>query len=220
VEAEVPDQEPNPPSFTFQQSTFVPQEQVIARFNQRDAFEPSSDEEKLVALRMFRTVLDLAKGRMVDGSFEWTMIAEVLAGRGVADCVRFYYQNKHIIFMKLEKAAGHAVPLVLTGKPEWSPFLDAELQRQVRNIFDNDRFLQYIATLEANNTSLRLRNDVLEKDEENEKLKRQLKAFQRQKDEDMEAMKKQFKAVQLQKDEEIESLKEQLAEEQSLCGRP
>jgi hypothetical protein len=224
VEAEVPDQEPNPPSFTFQQSTFVPQEQVIARFNQRDAFEPFSDEEKLVALRRFSTVLDLAKGRMVDGSFEWTMIAEVLAGRGVADCVRFYYQNKHIIFMKLEKAAGHAVPLVLTGKPEWSPFLDAELQRQVRNIFVIDRFLQYIATLEANNTSLRLRNDVLEKDEKrmihsvgfhrkradkHKKARDELEIRSSQKDEENEKLKRQLKAFQCQKDEDMEAMKKQ-----------
>ena len=35
----------------------------------------------------------------------------------------------------------------------------------MRNIFDIDRFLQYIADLEANNTTLRLRNSALEKDE-------------------------------------------------------
>lgn len=248
VEAEVPDQDPNPPSFTFQQSIFVPQEQVITRFNQRNAFEPFSDEEKLVALKRFREVLDGVRGKMIDRAFEWTMIAEVLPCRGVADCVRFYYENKHVIFMKLEKAAGHAVPLVLSGKPEWSPNMSAELQRRVRNIFDIDRFLQYIADLEANNTTLRLRNSALEKDEkalihsqrfhrkrgdrhkeardkleisnaqnvdENQRLKKQLKALQPQKEEGMEAMSKQLKAFQLEKDEEIEQLKKQVADSQA-----
>lgn len=79
-----------------------------------------------MALRKSRMVLDLAKGDMVDGAFEWTMISEVLAGRGVADCVRFYYQHKHIIFMQLEKRPDKEQPVVPTGLPEWGPTLSAE----------------------------------------------------------------------------------------------
>lgn len=128
VEADVPDQEPARVNFTFQQkqSTLVPPEQVISRSNRQDVVEPFSDEEKLVALRKSRMVLDLAKGDMVDGAFEWTMISEVLAGRGVADCVRFYYQHKHIIFMQLEKRPDKEQPVVPTGLPEWGPTLSAE----------------------------------------------------------------------------------------------
>ena len=243
VEADVPDQEPAKADFTFQQkqSTLIPPEQVISRFNQRDVVEPFSDEEKFVALTRFRMALNLRKGDMVDGAFEWTMISEVLAGRSVADCVRFYYQHKHIIFMKLGKRPNSEQPLLSTGEPEWSPHLSAAQRRRVGNIIDIDRFLEHMATLEAGNTDLRIRNEILEaaavrmrsdgdyhrqrgdrhlkscnqKDKEIERLMNQPKAAQRQKHGDMEAMQKQFKAVQLEKDEEIERLKKQLAESQA-----
>lgn len=175
-----------------------------------------------MALRRFRTVLDGVEGKTIDRAFEWTMIAEVLPCRGVADCVRFYYQNKHIIFMKLERADANPVPLVLSGKPEWSPLLSAELQRKVRNLFDIDRFLQYIATLEANNTILRLRNDVLEKDEKrmihsvgfhrkradkHKHARDELEISNAQKGEANERLKRQLKAFQRQKDEDMEAMK-------------
>ena len=86
-----------------------------------------------MALRRFRTVLDGVEGRTIDRAFEWTMIAEVLPCRGVADCVRFYHQNKHIIFMKLERADANPVPLVLSGKPEWSPSGARGRMRSYRN---------------------------------------------------------------------------------------
>ena len=216
VEADVPDQEPARVDFTFQQkqSTLIPPEQVISRFNQRDVVEPFSDDEKLVALRRFRMVLDLNKGDVIDGAFEWTMISKVLAGRSVADCVRFYYQHKHIIFMKLETRPDPEQPFVPTGVP--GPELSADTQ---------------IATLQADRTDLRIRKEMLEedavrmcsseifhrkrgddhmqscrqKDNEIDHLKGQLKAAQRQKNEGREGAKKQLMG-------ENENLKQQLAE--------
>jgi hypothetical protein len=166
VEADVPDQEPAGVDFSFQQKQgiLIPPDQVISRFNQRDIVEPFSDDEKLAALRRLRFVLDRVKGETVDRAFEWTMISEVLAGRSVADCVRFYYQHKHLIFMKLGEQPDDTKPLVLIGKPEWGPWLPTEVQAQARDLFDIDRFLQYTADKEADNTSLRIDNDALKDD--------------------------------------------------------
>lgn len=234
VEADVPDQEPARVDFTFQQkqSTLIPPEQVISRFNQRDIVEPFSDEEKLVALRRFRMVLDLNKGDVIDGAFEWTMISEVLAGRSVADCVRFYYQHKHIIFMKLEKRPDPEQPFVPTDVP--GPELSADTQ---------------IATLQADKTDLRIRKEMLEedavrmrsseifhrkrgddhmqscreKDNEIDHLKGQLKAAQRQRNEGNESAKKQLmgESENLKKQliAENENLKQQLAESKAYAEK-
>lgn len=241
VEADVPDQEPAGVDFTFQlkQSTLIPPEQVISRFNQRDVVEPFSDEEKLVALRRFREVLDLAKGDLVDEAFEWTMISEALAGHGVADCVRFYYQHKHIIFLKLEKRPDPEQPFVPSRVPECGAELSLEQRRQVGNIIDVDRFENHIAVLQARNTDLRIKNEMLEADavrmrssennqrkrgdehmrcytqehKEVERLTEQLKAFQLQKDRENEDLKKQLKALQSQTNRENRDTEKQLMTE-------
>ena len=223
VEADVPDQDPARVNFTFQQkqSTLISPEQVISRFNQRDVVEPFSDEEKLVAFRRFRMVLNLVKGETVDRAFEWTMISEVLAGRGVADCVRFYYQHKHIIFMKLDKRPDPEQPFVPTGVPDWDPRLSPEQHRQARQIFDVDRFEQHIATLQADNTDLRIRNEILEADavrmrsSENYHRSRGDRNMQsyKQKAQEVERLTQQLKTVQLQKNREDEIPKKQLMTE-------
>lgn len=155
VDAVVPDM--GTPLSTYNMSTLVPPEQVMSRFNHKEIIDPFSDEEKLLAFKMFRLYLNLHNGEAMDVSFEWTLISEVLAGRGVADCVKFYYQHKHIIDMRLKGA-----PTELTfrgGEPKWGPHLDEDLKEKLRKHFDVDRFLEFIAEMEADNTDMKIKID-------------------------------------------------------------
>lgn len=170
-------------------------------------------------------VLDLAKGDLVDGAFEWTMISEVLAGRGVADCIRFYYQHKHIIFIKLQKRPDPDQGFVPSGVSEWGAEVSLEQRRQLEGIIDVNRFEQYMATLQERNTDLRIRDEMLEADavrmrsSEDYHRKRGDRHFQSciQKDKEVERLKNQLKAVQLQKNREDEDPKKELmAENESL----
>ena len=144
---------------TISAGPLIPPEKVITAFNQRDIIDPFSGEEKALAFKMFQLYLDLETGNpKMDASFEWMLISEVLPGRGVADCVRFYYQNKHIIDMRLKPAP--TGPLLKSGDPpKWGPFMDEALKTKLRKHFDVDRYLEFVANLEEENTNLQIKSD-------------------------------------------------------------
>lgn len=132
--------------------------------------DPFSVEEALLALERFKGILSIRSGPAFDSAFEWTSIAEVLAGRSVADCIRFYNANKQIINTSVESVSGQALPLELGDELECAPYVK-ELQAKIgvleKKIDDRDGKLSKqgacLAEFAEENEFLQAEHDQMEK---------------------------------------------------------
>jgi hypothetical protein len=157
-EAVAPDQGQTRSSqkFTFERSRFISPISVTKVFNYKNLIDPFTKEETLTAYKRFREVLkDLADNK-IDQHFQWLAIAEVLPGRGVVDCIHFYYANKMQAYLKVKPPASPKAKKP-APQPQWSPFMEEEIATKVNETIDVDKFKEHIADLEEKSTSDRIK---------------------------------------------------------------
>lgn len=108
------------PSFTFQ----VPlpadadPKQIKPRLNCKNHVDPFSEEETLLAFKMFKVAMKPKLSGTLDLIFPWTSISEVFVGRGVADIIHFYDDNKRIIDSAVNPTKASAPAPVLDATSE------------------------------------------------------------------------------------------------------
>jgi hypothetical protein len=165
----IDDDEGDVPSFTFQMPHVNEASgQNPPGLNRKKWVEPFTAEETLVAFKMFRAVLSIRSADAFDSAFQWTMIAEGLAGRSVADCIRFYATNKAIIDMSIDSLSGRDSPLDIGDECECGSVIKdmsahAVALRKKEDVYNAkvSKAEAHVEGLEEEYKDLRARNEFL-----------------------------------------------------------